>query len=192
MGQSTEHDDYLAQQIERTLSKRDAKLPARAVAFIDRVDSCWGFTGRDVLCIGCRNTGEIAAIRGRGARRVTGIDLYSESADILVMDMHALTFGPASFDLIYSSHSFEHARDPRRVASEMLRVLRPGGAVAIEVPVHFEPRGADLHDYGSADGLLAPFADAVTERLFVEEVAAVPPSPPSLRVVFRAQPGETV
>jgi SAM-dependent methyltransferase len=185
LGQSPGHDQYLRLQIERTLLKRGNALPPRALDFIERVSSLNGFAGKEVLCVGCRNAEELEAIRTHGARRVVGIDLFSEHPDILVMDMHRMSFPDASFDLIYSSHSFEHALDPSKAAREFLRVLRPGGTVAIEVPVGFEARGADLQDYTSAENLLSHFEPHVGEVPLSEVVHSEPGAPPSLRVIFR-------
>src|SRR4051812_4233050 len=64
----------------------------------------------------------------------------------VVGDAHALPFRDSVFDQIFAFNVFEHLRDPKRAASEMRRVLKPGGSVAIhsaflqplhEAPNHF-------------------------------------------------------
>lgn len=64
----------------------------------------------------------------------------------VVGDAHHLPFREATFDRVFAFNVFEHLRDPRRAASEIFRVLKPSGAVAIhtaflqslhEEPAHF-------------------------------------------------------
>jgi SAM-dependent methyltransferase len=85
------------------------------------------------------------------------------------MDMHAMTFSDNQFDLVYSAHSLEHAYEPTQVAQEINRVARPGAIIAVTVPIHFEPRGSDLVDFGDVKNLLDLFKPHVTEALWFEE-----------------------
>lgn len=48
-----------------------------------------------------------------------------------VGDAHRLDFPDASFDAVFAHTLVSHAADPRAVLSEMARVVRPGGTVAI-------------------------------------------------------------
>ena len=48
-----------------------------------------------------------------------------------VADAEALPFGDASFDVVMSTFGAMFTPDHRRVANEMLRVLRPGGRIAL-------------------------------------------------------------
>lgn len=90
-------------------------------------------TGRSVLCLGARLGGEVRAFRSAGAFAV-GIDLNpgTDNCWVLPGDFHELDFAGASVDLVYTN-SLDHARDLPRVASEMVRVLKPQGAVVLEV-----------------------------------------------------------
>lgn len=47
-------------------------------------------------------------------------------------------FAPESFDVVCSSHVFEHLLDPLAVAKNISRWLRPGGFHMIEVPSQFD------------------------------------------------------
>ncbi len=85
-------------------------------------------------------------MRGRGARRVTGIDLTPAmvarartrqaglrlpNADWRVGDAAALPFPAGRFDAVLTRYSLHHAPDPGRVLAEIARVTRPGGRVAV-------------------------------------------------------------
>lgn len=106
---------------------------------------------RDVLDLAC-GYGRVAIPLARAAsRRVTGIDLdpaliraakaaarqAGVRARFDVGDMRELPYGDASFDLVLCLwSSFQHLltrRDQLRCLREVHRVLRPGGAAAVEV-----------------------------------------------------------
>jgi len=89
--------------------------------------------------------------------------------DILA-DAHRLPFADCIFDAIVVLNSFEHYREPKRVAHELFRVLRPGGKVLIHTaflqPVHERP----WHFYNCTRyGLEEWFKDFETEHLHVSE-----------------------
>ncbi len=46
-------------------------------------------------------------------------------------DAHSLDFPPATFDVVIAHTLISHVTDPARVLSEMARMVRPGGTVAI-------------------------------------------------------------
>lgn len=101
---------------------------------------------RDVLDIGC-GTGAFAArlLTARPDARVWGLDLSdgmlgqcrerlkeAEGRLHLVQgDSQRLPFADNSFDAITCSHSFHHYPRQDLVATEMFRVLRPGGRLLI-------------------------------------------------------------
>jgi SAM-dependent methyltransferase len=62
----------------------------------------------------------------------------------VVGDAHALPFRDNAFDRVFAFNVFEHLRDPKKAAGEILRVLKPGGAVALHTAflqaLHEEPR----------------------------------------------------
>jgi SAM-dependent methyltransferase len=177
--------DYLDVQLKRTLDKHKAPLQLRTQAMVDAVARLVELPRCRVLCVGCRNTAELDYFVWRGAKEVTGIDLYSADPRIQVMDMHQMTFAHAAFDLVYSVHALEHAYDPARVAAEIVRVLRPQGTVALEVPVHFETRGADLVDYGSLETLHQLFRPHLAQVVWSEELAQDDPANGSGTAVIR-------
>lgn len=62
--------------------------------------------------------------------------------DVLA-DAHCLPFADEAFEAVIALNAFEHYREPRRAAREILRVLKPGGRVLIRTaflqPLHEEP-----------------------------------------------------
>ena len=52
-------------------------------------------------------------------------------------DLTALPFADGKFDLVFSQGVLEHFRDPAPAMCEQVRVLRPGGALVVDVPQKF-------------------------------------------------------
>lgn len=52
------------------------------------------------------------------------------NVDFSVQDVHALTFGDGSFDVVHAHQVLQHVADPVQALREMARVARPGGLVA--------------------------------------------------------------
>ncbi|MCQ2070008.1 MAG: class I SAM-dependent methyltransferase [archaeon] len=115
---------------------REQSRPWRGVADVSFMDVR---PGEKVLDAGCGNGKTSAALIEAGAE-VTGTDysasavescvkLLGDRAEFLVADSRDLPFGDGSFDAVVSVHMLEHvpAEDSRRAASELMRVLVPGG-----------------------------------------------------------------
>jgi demethylmenaquinone methyltransferase/2-methoxy-6-polyprenyl-1,4-benzoquinol methylase len=108
----------------------------------------------DVVLDGCCGTGDLAVAAARAGGKVTGLD-FSEpmlerarrkapELEWIRGDLLALPFGDASFDAATVGFGVRNVEDLQRALSELRRVLRPGGRLAIlEIT---RPRG-----------LLAPF-----------------------------------
>ena len=170
--ENADYARYLTVQLQRTLPKKAAPLPARAQALIDQVASQVELTATRVLCVGCRNDAELSYFRQQGAQEVIGIDLYSEQPDILVMDMHRMDFPDSHFDLLYSSHSLEHSFDPQQAIAEFVRVVRNGGMLVVEVPVRYQRSEADRVDFASLENLHQSFAPHVAQVLWSATTSA--------------------
>jgi SAM-dependent methyltransferase len=56
-----------------------------------------------------------------------------------VVDLTALTFEDASFDLVIAFHVLEHVPDDARALAEIARVLRHGGSALLQVPLRDGP-----------------------------------------------------
>jgi ubiquinone/menaquinone biosynthesis C-methylase UbiE len=108
------------------------------------VARCAPRAGLRVLDVAC-GTGNTAVPAARAGARVTGLDV---AANLLEQgrqraareglsirfeegDMEQLPYADAAFDLVMSTFGVMFALRPDRVASELIRVCRPGGRIAI-------------------------------------------------------------
>lgn len=135
--------------------------------------------GERVLDVGC-GTGNAAIVAARAGARVTGIDPARRLVEIAVAraegegvsatfregDALAIPFPDASFDVALSSFAVIFAPDPNVVASELARVVRPGGRFVV---TSWVPEGA----LATSGQLLMKAARAQTPP----STAAPPPSP---------------
>jgi SAM-dependent methyltransferase len=66
----------------------------------------------------------------RAARRLPGARIVELEPD------NALPFDDGSFDLVLCTETIEHVRDVQLLLSEIRRVLRPGGTLALTTPAN--------------------------------------------------------
>lgn len=83
-----------------------------------------------ILDAGC---GKLLTLNEMGFINVKGIDLI-DAPDIIKADMHTVPYGDSTFDVVYSSHSLEHAYDPLKALAEFKRVLKPDGKLFLVLP----------------------------------------------------------
>lgn len=119
------------------LSPGGAEEVARTLDGID-------LDGATVLDIGCGSGGITCDLVVRhGAAHVTGIDVeitvcdharrrvgrlgLAGRIDVRLVEPGPLPFPPSSFDVVFSKDSIVHIADKEALASDVFRVLRPGG-----------------------------------------------------------------
>jgi SAM-dependent methyltransferase len=98
--------------------------------------------GATLLDAGCGSGQALADAAARGAT-VTGLDATAEllevarqrtpTADLRVGDIQELPFGDGEFDFVTSFNAIQYAADPAAAVSELARVCRRGGQVAIGI-----------------------------------------------------------
>ncbi|MDT0633629.1 class I SAM-dependent methyltransferase [Spectribacter hydrogenoxidans] len=116
-------------------------LQRGAADFLERLDIQPGTHMLDVAC----GAGQISVPAARAGAQVTGVDIAAnlveqarswareEGVDARFDegDAEALPYDDASFDLVTSLLGAMFAPQPDRVASELLRVCRPGGRIVM-------------------------------------------------------------
>jgi SAM-dependent methyltransferase len=153
------------------------------------LDAAGIIAGMEVLDLCCGPGMLAAGALARGAR-VTGLD-FSKAAVTLARklvpgaefrqgDAQALTFAAASFDAVLCGYGVMHLSDPGAALAEMLRVLRPGGRLALSAwdaegasfaLVHEAvrargrvdvglPHGPDFFQFGTRERMIAGLTNA--------------------------------
>ncbi|MDH4170226.1 MAG: methyltransferase domain-containing protein [Acidimicrobiia bacterium] len=111
--------------------------------------------GQQLLDVGCGPGTITLDLAGRVAPGVVvGVDVDADVIDqasteavaagvanvrFLVGDGYALDFGDGEFDVVHAHQVLQHVSDPVRALTEMRRVLRPGGVLAV--------RDSDYHAF---------------------------------------------
>jgi 2-polyprenyl-3-methyl-5-hydroxy-6-metoxy-1,4-benzoquinol methylase len=102
----------------------------------------WIGTNRDVLDLGCLD-GMIGELFIKQGNRVSGIDASRPAVEkargrglnAVCSDLNSVfPFADASFDVVFAGEVIEHVGDVDHVATEILRVLRPGGSLVVTTP----------------------------------------------------------
>lgn len=98
-----------------------------------------------ILDVGCRNGAFLEILRNNGFAKILGIDLCPEAVeetllkgiDCLKYDIQEDNiFDAETFDVITMFHTLEHVSDPLLTAKQVHKILKKGGILFIEVPVH--------------------------------------------------------
>jgi hypothetical protein len=120
-----------------------------------------------LLIIGPRYEPELLMARGLGwpPEGIRGLDTFSYAPGIDVGDMHALPYEDASFTSIICGWTLSYSSSPDVAATEMARVLRPGGYLVVamqKVPDDYEEvltgvlKGGDrIQTLGQLDSLFS-------------------------------------
>lgn len=137
------HRNYLQTQRDATIREKDwpRSVEGHARFMKEFVSGLVKETDRILDC-GCGDGVGLERFKSMGCKNVIGVDVTLEKAEaarasgytVHVADMHDLKIRSGSIDVVYSSHSLEHARDPIKVLSEFRRVLVPGGSLILVLP----------------------------------------------------------
>jgi len=104
-------------------------LPSEAIALIEAVDGL-------VLNLSAGGS-------GRRYDHVVEAEVAVFRHTDVIADAHALPFADETFELVVCFNAFEHYHTPSKAASEILRVLKPGGRVLMSTaflqPLHEAP-----------------------------------------------------
>ena len=96
-----------------------------------------------LLEIGCGSGMYLDLMRALGWRRVAGVDISARAIaqaqaslglEVYCGELKDAGFADESFDAASLSHTLEHIGEPSALLTELHRVLKPGGRIAIVVP----------------------------------------------------------
>jgi ubiquinone/menaquinone biosynthesis C-methylase UbiE len=148
------HDDEITQLIRHHWDRRASTFDdegghglvddEQRKAWLDLLSRLAGQAPRRVLDVGC-GTGFLALRLAELGHTVTGIDLSPQmldharrkaeqagrQIDFRVGDAAALESNDETYDLVVARHVIWNLPDPERGVAEWLRVLRPGGRLAL-------------------------------------------------------------
>jgi SAM-dependent methyltransferase len=113
----------------------------------------------ELLDVAC-GSGEFLAVHGARARRVAGIDLSAEkaelarqrlaeriaagTAEVVRGDAAAMPWADGSFSAVSCNDAFPFFPAPERLLAEVFRVLRPGGRMVVQIGMRW-PNGVPKH-----------------------------------------------
>lgn len=96
-----------------------------------------------ILDIACGDGVGLKHLRNMGFKNIMGVELNETKASIALQggfnvisaDMHNLhNIDDKEFDVVYSSHTLEHAYEPGKVVNEFNRILKKTGLLIIVLP----------------------------------------------------------
>lgn len=106
-----------------------------------------------------------AGLRPEPNERVVNLEIGDyPSTDVLAVGQ-ALPFQDAVFDAVFSLTVLEHVADPFACARELVRVLKPGGRLFVEVPFLQPEHGYPHHFFNmTREGVRTLFPDMLVEE----------------------------
>lgn len=127
-------------KIADDFSKAAAQYDAHASLQRHVLKQCWVYAQEhatsQILDVGA-GTGYLAQMLGADYH-VTQLDIAPGMCELaeahgqtICADMHAIPLDDASVDMVFSSLALQWSDDPAKAVGEMLRVLKPGGVLAI-------------------------------------------------------------
>jgi ubiquinone/menaquinone biosynthesis C-methylase UbiE len=184
-------------------------LATEAETFINRLGLKPGSKVLDVAC----GTGNLALPAARLGANVTGVDIAPNlveqaranaareglQAQFDEGDAEALPYDDASFDTVVTMYGAMFAPRPELVASELLRVTKPGGRIAMGnwtpagfIGQMFKVVGAHVPPpAGMASPVLWGKDDVVRER-FADGASSIETTPRIVKFAFPFSPAEVV
>lgn len=163
------YEDYVTHQKSKLEKIAHTWLPEQDARFYEALKERLAQddqlkSGMSVLCLAARTGVEVRAFLDIGFFAI-GIDLNpgKENKYVVTGDFHNLQFPDRLVDVVFTN-SLDHALDLSKVASEVKRVLKPGGFLILEAMMGEEagvlPRYFEAMSWKNVDSLLRIFFDA--------------------------------
>ncbi len=140
-------------------------------------------TNARILSVGPRSEGELLSLAAHGFSwpSIEGLDLISYSPRVRLGDMHEAPYPDRTFDAVVLGWVLAYSEDPARAAREMLRIVRPGGVIAVGVEYNPMTQAEIVASTGylpgatmrieSCEQILSYFGDAV-DHIYYKHVVA--------------------
>jgi ubiquinone/menaquinone biosynthesis C-methylase UbiE len=128
--------------VHKNIQDLQRRMSAARLRHLERAAGRLGATSQ-VLDVGCGRGDLLAYIQHERGSAVIGVDFNETVArvvrktydiEVIAGTLPSAAFDDARFDVVIMAEYLEHEPDPQRVLCEALRVLKPGGHIAIEVP----------------------------------------------------------
>ncbi|HET7106220.1 MAG TPA: methyltransferase domain-containing protein [Candidatus Acidoferrum sp.] len=119
------------------------------------IDERLPIAGKDVLDVGCGYGGLLIVMKEAGARSLTGIEVYPPRLEWGAKRLKSLGYEGklmeldvcrpevpttlGTFDIILAQDVIEHVPDPRTTIDHLCQMLRPDGAIYVQVGNKFSP-----------------------------------------------------
>ncbi|MFI5933805.1 class I SAM-dependent methyltransferase [Actinoplanes sp. NPDC051494] len=175
-GRAPAYDDY---------QQRPERVAADTAAWSRVWSQALPVAPADVLDVGT-GSGQVAMVLAGLGHRVTGIDLadgmldrarahaatVDNPPDIRRGDAVHPDFPPAGFDAVVSRYLMWTLREPRVALENWIRLLRPGGTIAVVDSTWF-PRGVDIYDDAVRAALPLAAATSIQQTVTVLEQAGL-------------------
>jgi SAM-dependent methyltransferase len=161
--------DPVVERLLRELWSRDADYYSRARATVQKASGAGGeyafldthlpACGR-ILEVGCGEGSNLEALE-RPGRPTFGCDLSPLAVHLaksrapgraVVAEAERLPFASGTFEGVVALSVVEHLAEPEPVLAEMIRVLAPGGTLAVVSPQYGGPLGASPNRRGGGAG----------------------------------------
>jgi ubiquinone/menaquinone biosynthesis C-methylase UbiE len=140
------HADRIVDQFTRQAQPFSVAAPIADESALQRIVEATGASAQDsVLDVAC-GPGLVACAFARVAKSVVGIDLtpamieraqalaaaqHCRNVEFRTGDVQRLPYADGAFSIVVSRLAFHHFEQPAQVLSEMVRVCRPGGVIAV-------------------------------------------------------------
>ncbi len=132
----------------------DPKVPISRIDHLEYLTKIGNRKGTRILEIGSREvTGKSDARERFSDAEYVGFDFHPGPNVDVVGDAHRLSqyFDSQSFDIIYSAAVFEHFAMPWVVATEIAKLLKPGGIVSVKTHLSFGSHERPWHFFQFSD-----------------------------------------
>ncbi|MEI6048210.1 MAG: class I SAM-dependent methyltransferase [Bacteroidota bacterium] len=144
IGKYYESDDYISHSGTSTGFSNKIYHVARNIMLLKKrsiIENVTGLKKGSLLDIGS-GTGHFAVAMKKAGWQVKGIEINEKARDYSISQFGLEIFGPErmttltanSFDCITLWHVLEHFHDPYKYASDIVRLLKPGGLCLIALP----------------------------------------------------------